>query len=120
MNALPTWYISLGITSSQWRYYRFWLCAILITEGLMFVFNRHLVLIYFIIALLFGAGFLLRVSHLYPGQNEPLILDFFAVCIAFLLGWGAHILNDSPWRFLMILCSSIIIWPHFVYIAREK
>ena len=114
------WYNSLGITQSQWRYYRFWLWATFIAEGLMFIFNRHLVLIYFIIASLFWAGFLLRVSRLYPGASEPLVLDFSAVCIAFLLAVGAQFLQESLWRFLMIVCSSVIIWPHFVYIAREK
>ena len=67
---MTKWHDSFGITESQWRYYRFWLCALVIAEGLMLVLNRDLFAIYLIIAFLFLVGFLLRLVHLYPGEDE--------------------------------------------------
>jgi len=110
-------YEGCGITDSQWPYYRLWLWATLVAEAIMLLFHHHLFLIYLIIASLFLGGLLLRVFKLYPGQWEPLILDFSAVVIAFFFAFLAWSFKDFFWRFLLIFCSSAIIWPHFLYIA---
>ena len=86
----------------------------------MLVFNYFLFKIYMAIAVLFFGGFLLRVLRLYPGKREPLILDFSAVMLAVGFALIARTLDESHWRFLLILCSSLIIVPHFIYIALEK
>jgi len=86
----------------------------------MFICNRYLFEIYMVIAALFLGGFLLRVVKLYPGESEPLILDFSAVVLAVGFALAARSLDESGWRFLLILCSSPIIVPHFIYIALKK
>ncbi len=82
--------------------------------------NQELVLWYSLIAMAFGAGWLLRLCRLYPGQDEPLILDLpgaiLAAGYAVLAGW----MGDSNGRFLLILCSSLIILPHVIYVYVEK
>jgi len=110
----------LGITDSQWGYFRHWFILLLCAEGLMLIFNKLIVQMYLSVAVLFLVGFFLRAFHLYPGQKEPLVLDFSAVCLACVYSSLGNWLIDSPWRFLLILCSSIIIIPHFVYIVKEK
>ena len=114
------WYESFGITPSQGRYYRFWLCALLFTEGLMLIFNKHLFFIYLVIAVLFLGGFLLRLFHLYPGDHEPLFLDFFAFVAAVCFAFVGECLVGSLWRYLLILCSSVILIPHFIFITQHK
>jgi len=114
------WYSSLGISDSQWPYYRFWLWAIFLVEALILILNQYLFEIYIAIALLFFGGFTLRIMHLYPGQEEPLTLDLSAVIIAICYAVLGRFLILSPWRFLLILCSSVIIIPHFIYISLEK
>ncbi len=109
-----------GIKESQWRYYRFWLIITVICEIMMVLYHRHLTEIYFLIAILFLAGFLLRTLKLYPGESEPLILDFSAFLIALGFACLVKFMNDSILKFLLIFCSSAIIVPHFIYIAREK
>lgn len=108
------------IKDSQWAYYRHWLILIVVTEALMLVFSGHLVEIYLAVAVVFAVGFLLRVFKLYPGQWEPLSLDLSAAVLALAFVLAARWLGASPWRFLLILCSSLIVFPHFVFIAREK
>ena len=109
-----------GISQSQWGYYRHWLILVVGVEAVMLVLNTRLFEIYGIIAGLFAVGFLLRCLHVYPGEEEPLILDFSAVVLAVGYACLARWLGESAWRFLLILCSSGIIVPHFIYIAREK
>jgi len=109
-----------GISPTQWPYYRFWFAVLMIAEGLMLLLNNDLFVIYMMIALLFFGGFLLRALKIYQGQGEPLILDFSAVIFAIGFAYAGEALRGSPWRFLLILCSSIIIFPHFIYIAQEK
>jgi len=86
----------------------------------MLSLNHYLVEIYAVVAVLFLCGFLLRVTKLYPGDQEPLILDLSAVVIALIFAAGAYALKVSGWRFCLIFCSSLIIFPHFVYISRAK
>jgi hypothetical protein len=116
--------MSLGaagmVKETHWRYYRFWLSAIFLVETLMLILNHALVPIYFLIAGVFLIGFLLRVFRLYPGEAEPLILDFSGMVIAVIFAYLAQWLGDSPGRFLLIFCSSAIIVPHFIYIALKK
>jgi len=108
------------LTESQWPYFKFWLFSLLAAESIMLILNGMLFEIYIIIAVLFLCGFLLRIFHLYPGQKEPLILDLSAVIMAVLYSLLAERVGESLWRFLLILSSSLIIFPHLVYIAREK
>lgn len=106
--------------SSPWSYYRHWLILIVIAEAVMLIFNMRLVEIYSGIAALFAIGFLLRLLKIYPGQWEPLVLDLSAVVLAGAFAFAAQWLDASAWRFSLILCSSLIVLPHFVYIANEK
>lgn len=108
------------ITQSQWRYVRHWLVLIVFTECILLWLHDRLVFAYLAIALLFLAGLTLRVLRLYPGQREPLALDFLAVILSLGFAGLAYVFEGSPWRFLMIGCSSLIVFPHFVFILREK
>jgi len=117
---MSEWYCQFGVTKSQWRYYRFWLIALLLAEGTMLCANKHLFEIYLVIALLFLCGFILRVLRLYPGESEPLILDCSAVVLALGYAFLGFAIKDSIWRFLLILCSSTIIMPHLIFIAKEN
>jgi len=110
----------IEISETQWPYFKHWLILIGIAEGLMLILNKSLFEIYLLIAVVFLIGFTLRVFQLYPGQGEPLILDLSAAIIAIGFAYGGQWLIDSFWRFILILCSSIMIIPHFIYIAQEK
>ena len=112
--------VLLNIKVSQWQYYRHWLILVFITEVLMLVFNGFLAEIYILIAVLFLGGFVLRLLRLYPGEAEPLYLDLSAVVLAGLFSFLAALWLDSNLRFMLILCSSVIIVPHFVFIAQNK
>ncbi len=108
------------LRASQWRIYRHWLALILAAEILMLIFNQYLVGIYLGISALFlGAG-VFRMVGLYPGEGEPLILDFSAVILALMFAVFAYYGAHTPWRFFIILCSSLIVVPHFIYIIRYK
>jgi len=112
--------MAFDIPQSQWRYYRHWLILIIGVEALMLVLSGYLFEIYVSIAFVFLCGFALRAFKLYPGQPEPLILDLSAVFIALVFAFAARALGPVAWRFLLIFCSSLIVVPHFVYIAHEK
>lgn len=86
----------------------------------MLIFNHHLMHLYGGIMVLFAGGLLLRMLKFYPGETEPLILDASAVLIAGLYGFLAFVGQDSGWRFVLILTSSAVVMPHFVYIYHEK
>jgi len=73
-----------------------------------------------VIAALFAGGFLLRVLNVYPGEKEPLILDFSAVALSLLYALLSVAAGFSAWRYVLIFSSSVIVFPHFVYILREK
>jgi len=88
-------------------------------EGLMLVLHRQLYWVYVVIAVLFACGFFLRVFRLYPGKEEPLVLDASAVVIALLFARAAFFLQFSVWRFVLIFVSSLIIMPHFQYILKR-
>jgi len=107
-------------SKTQWPYLRFWLTAVVLAEGIMLIFSHDLFLLYLFIGIVFAGGFLLRVFRLYPGQPEPFILDGSAIVIAVLLAFASRGLGGSAWRFALILCSSVIILPHLVYILKEK
>jgi len=113
-------FLFFDIKESQRPYVRHWLIILLMAETFMLIFNHFLYEIYLVIAFLFFCGFLLRMLKLYPGQSEPLILDFSAVVISLGYAWIAQWVGLSLWRFLLIFCSSAIIMPHFVFILREK
>ena len=105
---------------NPWRYYRLWLTAVIVAETVMLIRYHDLVLIYLLIAALFLGGWGLRMLKLYPGQPEPLILDFSGAALAAGFALLAAWLDQSGWRFVLILCSSTIIIPHLIYIYREK
>jgi len=104
----------------QWKYFRQWIIVLIIVEVLMVCFHLHLFEIYWAIAIIFGCGFLLRLTKLYPGNDEPLILDLSAVCLAIGYAYFAQWLGANGWRFLLIFCSSGILILHFIYIAQER
>jgi hypothetical protein len=107
------------LTERQRSHLLFWVTAVIIAEGIMFLFNAYLEVIYGIIALLFLGGFVLRITHLYPGKWEPLILDSLGVVIALIFAYCAHILAVSHLQFILILFSSLIIVPHLIYILSQ-
>ncbi len=86
----------------------------------MVVFNDNLLFIYLIVAGLFFCGFILRALKLYPGKPEPLTLDFLGMVIALLFSQLAKFLHGSPFRFFLIFTSSLIIFPHLIYITFNE
>ena len=108
------------IPQSQWRYLRHWLILLLIVEASMFIFNKKLFEIYSVIGVLFLGGFLLRCFKVYPGEKEPLELDLSGFCLALFYALLARFLGASGLRFVLILTSSAIIIPHFLFIIKEK
>lgn len=97
-----------------------WVILVAAAELLMLAFNKDLALIYGVIAVLFSGGFCLRVCRLYPGKEEPLILDAAAVVISVLFAHWARALENSNARFALIVISSLIIWPHIIYILQKE
>lgn len=83
----------------------------------MFWLNTYLSKIYGVIAGLFLVGLMLRILRLYPGKEEPLILDLSAVIIAIIFAFIAHHIGLSNIRFILIMVSSLIIIPHIIYIV---
>ena len=102
------------------RYLTHWLKILIIAEAIMLILNQHLPVIYLVIAGLFLGGFCLRVLKRYPGEPEPLMLDFLGVLIGLIYSLCAATLGMSGWRFLLILTSSLIIMPHIVFIILKK
>jgi hypothetical protein len=86
----------------------------------MLLLNRSLPIIYLAIAFLFLGGFCLRILKLYPGKQEPLILDASAVVISIILAYVSNVFRASNIRFFLIFISSIIILPHLIYIIYKK
>ncbi|MFC1480517.1 hypothetical protein ACFL5Y_03620 [Candidatus Omnitrophota bacterium] len=99
---------------------RLWIVTIILAEILMFVLNRHLVVIYLAVSVIFFLGVLLRILKLYPGNDEPLILDGSAVVLALIWAFLARVIGMSGWRFLLILSSSAIVMPHLWYVINMK
>ena len=86
----------------------------------MLVFNKHLSSAYLIIAFLFFAGFVLRALKLYPGKQEPLLLDSSTAVIALVFAHTSGLFRFSNIRLLLIPISSLIIFPHLIYIISNK
>lgn len=103
---------------TQWGYIKYWLVIVVISESAMFVFNQHLPLIYMSISCLFLGGFVLRVFKMYPGKDEPLILDASAVFISLVFAYTARVMTFSAARFVLIFFSSLTIMPHIGYIIK--
>ena len=114
------WYLSLGFSETQWPYVRFWLFAVIVSEIILLSANKRLFEAYLFIGSLFLIGLLLRVVGLYPGQWEPIILDFSAVLIAVCFAFLGRLFLDSSFRFILVLCTSLIIVPHLIFIAFRK
>ena len=108
------------LTKNKWLYIRHWIILIITVEILMLLFNCYLPLIYLIISILFLVGLGLRVLNLYPGKEEPLILDSSAVFIALVLAHTSKWLSTFNIKSLLISISSIIILPHLVYIICKR
>ena len=107
-------------TDAQKSHIRFWLIAVAVAETLMLVFEKYLWFFYFAIALLFLGGFLLRVLKVYPGKEEPVVLDFLGTVLALLFASAAYFIVHGTVRIFLILTSSLIILPHLVYIVMNK
>ena len=95
-----------------------WLRIVLIAEIILFLFRDRLLTILFLIAFLFLIGLILRISKLYPGRPEPLILDSSAVIIALLiaLAYKAFLIS----AIFVMSVAPIIILPHIIYIIRTE
>jgi hypothetical protein len=98
---------------------KYWFVLVLFAEILMLILNTKLLVIYYIIALLFFGGFILRLLHLYPGKPEPLILDASAVILSLLFAYLSYSLGHSLFRFGLIFLSSLIILPHLIFIIKS-
>ena len=92
----------------------------MIAESIMLFLNRHLPYIYAVIAILFFIGLCLRILDIYPGKKEPLFLDASAAVMAAALSWLSKTMQWSNIRFFLIVCSSVIILPHILYILQKK
>jgi hypothetical protein len=110
----------MNVSKNQMRYLMHWLRIVIVAEVIMLILNQYLPVIYLVIATLFFGGFCLRVLKRYPGEPEPLILDFSGVLIALIYGLFSLALGMSMLRFLLILTSSLIIMPHIVFIVLKK
>lgn len=108
------------LKSTQQAYINFWVIVVIIAEAMMILLNNYLFVIYLVIASLFFIGFLLRLLRLYPGKEEPLLLDSSAVAIALLFAYASGFFKFSGIRFILILISSLIIVPHIVYIVSNE
>ncbi len=106
------------LTETQWGYVKHWIALVVIGEALMLGFNNYLFKSYLIVAGLFLIGFGLRLSNLYPGKPEPLILDLSAVVLALVWACIARIFGLASIRFVLIFTSSVVILPHIVYIVK--
>lgn len=109
-----------GLGKKKSAFIKHWIKLIVIGEAALFFFNRNLIIGYLLIAVLFFIGFLLRTLKIYPGIDEPLSLDISACLIAALLMGAAYLLKNSNGKFLLILFSSLIVFPHFIYIIKSK
>lgn len=107
------------LSDNQFRTLLMWFLCILAVEIIMLIFNKKLPLIYAVIGGVFLVGFLLRLLNIYPGKSEPVILDLLAFFIAFIMGGAAYTLNNSPFRYLLIFISSLIVIPHIIYIITK-
>ncbi len=114
------YYLTSMLTPGQWRYVKFWIIVILLAEMLMLFLNERLPFLYCLIAAAFSCSLILRVIRVYPGKEEPLILDASAAGIALLWGFMARVADGSGWRFFLIFTSSMIILPHLIYIAGKR
>jgi len=110
----------MNLSKNQMQYMMHWLRIVVIAEIIMLILNRHLPVIYIVIAVLFFGGFCLRVLKRYPGEAEPLMLDFSGVLISIIYSFCSLALGMSMLRFLPILTSSLIITPHIVFIVLKK
>ena len=102
------------MNSIQKKYLKHWLILCLVGEAVLFTFIKYLYLIYAIIGILFTGGFILRVFKIYPGKEEPLILDFAGAIVSFLFAGISKFTGDKYLYFLIL--SPLIILPHIFYI----
>lgn len=109
-----------ALTRNQWALLKHWIILVIVAELLMLFLSKSLFIIYLVIGGLFLAGFILRVLHLYPDKDEPLILDSSAALIAVIFALLAKGLGLSGARFILIFTSSLIILPHLLYIVSKK
>lgn len=98
-----------------------WLIIVMIIELFLFLIPIKLWLGFVLIGIAFMGGFLLRLFKIYPGEREPLVVDFSTALIAFLASYFISLIEG----FLILLVSKIftpfiILIPHFVYIANNK
>ncbi len=107
------------LSKSRESYLKKWLMLFVLAESAMILSRYSLWIVYLVIASIFLVGVLLRRFNLYPGDKEPLILDFSAVLISILLSYLSFRINSSRVLFLLIFLSPVIILPHIIYIIQN-
>ena len=109
-----------GLSRHKGRRMRFWLIGTTFAEIGMLVFNFYLAQIYFAITALFFSVFALRVFNRDAVRKRLYVSDILAAVLASGYALTAQWLGSSGWRFLLIVCSSVIIGPYLINITKKE
>ncbi len=99
---------------------RRWFMAVVMSELFMLWRHQHLVMIYVGIAVIFCVVGLKKNIRKDSNERAASGREFFSAIIALIYAGIAMLLNGSPFRFLLILCSSVIIVPYLASMLKEK
>ncbi len=98
-----------------------WLILIVFMEAALLAVPVSFWIKLTVLGLVFLAGFILRALKVYPGEEEPKVIDIMTAAIAFLLIPVFLFLIRSDWTFWALAAVPfIVLIPHFTYIARNK
>jgi hypothetical protein len=106
------------VSKEQKRYLFHWLRIVLVVEAIFFIFRDKILFLLLLVSILFFIGLILRISKLYPGRPEPLILDSYAVIISLLIAFAYKAFLISA--IFVISIAPVIILPHIIYIIRAE
>lgn len=108
---------AFNLSEGQWQHLRFWFCIVLLVELGMLGFNQQIAWFYFFLAFLFLRPIVLKVLRLTSVTIKvSSVYDGVSALLALLYGSLALQLLESPWRFILILTSSLIFIPQCVEI----
>lgn len=98
-----------------------WMLILIPVELFLFLVPLKPWIVLVIIGIAFMIGFLLRVFKVYPGENEPLVVDFSTSILAFLASYCISLVKDLEVLLVSKFFSPFfILIPHFVYIISNK
>ena len=96
-----------------------WFAVVVTSELFMLWRHLHLVMVYGAIAIIFCVLGMKKKIRDDFNVRQGSIRDFISVIIALVYAGIAMLLNGSPFRFGLILCSSVIIMPHLAGILKK-